>query len=284
MTDQRTSSCTLCLIIPLILGVAGLAALYWYTKDSKTEAIQNKLSFNSNELLKEKQVGGVVVNMDGRDAIVTGTVVSQQRSNEIEEIISSLHGIRVVDNQLEVVEPQVVEAKPDPISEPETEPKNKTESKPVPDTALVAEPQVEPEIEIPETEIAETPVVQSEANVIEDLLQTLDLSGITFLFGSNEITPEGKQILDDVVNVLTEHSEFDVAIEGHTDSVGNEKLNLQLSQLRADSVLNYLTNSGIQAERLRAEGYGETLPIYDNDTAQGRALNRRIEFNVSRQQ
>ncbi|MFK7815561.1 MAG: OmpA family protein [Gammaproteobacteria bacterium] len=265
MTDQRTNNCTLCILIPLILGAVGLAALFWYNKDSTAEAIQNDLSFKSNELLKEKQIGGAVVNMDGRDAILTGTVISQQRSNEIEDIISSLDGVRIVDNQLKVAKPEVVEEIPEPTPEPEPEP----------------EPQLEPE-----TEITIAPVVQSEpeAEVIEDLLQTLDLTGITFLFGSNEITPEGKLILDDVVTVLTEHSGFDVAIEGHTDSVGNENLNLQLSQLRAQSVLSYIASSGIQVERLSAEGFGETLPIYDNDTAQGRALNRRIEFNVSRQQ
>lgn len=279
MTDQRTNSCTLCILIPLIIGAAGLAALYWYNKDSKTEDIQNDLSFKSNELLKEKQVGGAVVNMDGRDATLTGTVVSQQRSNEIEGIISSLHGIRIVDNQLEVVEPKVVEAIPEPIPEPEPEPQLE------PETELQAESLAESEAEITIVPVAE-PAAQSEseAKVVEKLLQTLDLTGITFLFGSNEITPEGKLILDDVVTVLTEHREFDVAIEGHTDSVGNENLNLQLSQLRAQSVLNYITSSGIQVERLSAKGFGETLPIYDNDTAQGRALNRRIEFNVSRQQ
>lgn len=272
MTDQPKKHCFFCMLMPFVLGAIALTALYWYTKDSKTESIQNDLSFKSNELLKAQQVGGAVVNMDGRDAILTGSVVSQERSSEIEGIISTLDGIRIVDNQLEVVEPKVVEAtlEPEPIPAPE----------PIPEPELVSgtEAQIEPEAEM--TAVTET---QSEAQAVEDLLQTLDLSGITFLFGSSEITPEGKFVLDDVIAVLTEHTEFDVAVEGHTDNVGNDDLNLQLSQLRAQSVLNYITSAGIQAERLKAVGFGETLPIYDNDTAQGRTLNRRIEFNVSRQ-
>ena len=108
------------------------------------------------------------------------------------------------------------------------------------------------------------------------------MSGITFLFASDEITQQGKLILDDVVNVLTEHPEFDVIIKGHTDSIGEDSINLELSQLRAQSVLNYLANTGIQASRLTATGFGESAPIADNDSKEGRALNRRIEFTVSR--
>lgn len=259
MTDQPKKHCFFCMLMPLIIGVIALSGLYFYNKDSKTESIENSLNFMSNELLKEKQIGGAIVNMDGRDATLTGTVASQQRSIEIEGIVSSLKGIRIVNNQLDVVEPDVVESipEPDPIPEPELEP--------------------EPE---PVVEASPAP----KAVMVEKLLQTLDLTGITFKFGSNEITPEGKLILDEVVSVLTQHVDFDVTIEGHTDNVGNDDLNLQLSQLRAESVLNYITNAGIHAKRLTAKGFGESLPVYDNDTAEGRALNRRIEFNVSQQQ
>ncbi len=258
MTDQRTNYCTLCILIPLILGIIGLALLYWYTKESKASFIENDLSYKSNQLLEQQQVGGVVVDMDGRDATITGTAISEERSNEIEKIIAALPGIRIVDNQLEVAIANV-----EPESEPEPEPE------PEPEIVLAPEPVIEPE---PETQ----------AEIVEELLQTLDLSGITFLFGSNEITPEGKLILDEVANVLINRPEFDVVIEGHTDSVGNDELNLELSQQRAQSVLNYLSNTGIQTKHLSAIGFGESQPIADNNTKEGRALNRRIEFTVNR--
>lgn len=265
MTEQRTSSCTLCMLIPLILGGLGLTALYWYAKDSKAEQIENDLSLKSNQLLNDSQVGGAVVNIDGRDAIITGTVVSESRSKEIEHIIAGLAGIRIVDNQLEIAKPESiietskVEVAPEPIPEPE------------PEIALA--PDTEPETE-------SKPEIQAE--VIEELLQTLDLSGITFLFGSDVISTQGKLILDDVASILSEHPEFDASIEGHTDSVGNDEINFELSQQRAQSVLNYLANKGIQTERLNATGFGESLPIASNDSKEGRALNRRIEFIVTR--
>jgi len=266
MTEQRANNCTLCILIPLILGAIGLGLLYWYAKESKAGHIENDLSYKSNQLLEQKQIGNAVVNMDGRDAILTGTVASLERSQEIEHTVAALDGIRIVDNQLRISAAKVVEEKPAVIATPFVAP--------LPDF----EPEPEPE---PEVALAPTPEPEIQQEVVEELLQTLDLSGITFLFGSDEITPEGKSILDEVINVLTEHSNFDVAIEGHTDSVGNDALNQELSQRRAQSVLNYLTNNGIQTTRLSASGYGETLPIADNDTAEGRAVNRRIEFAVT---
>ena len=259
MADQRTNRCTLCMLIPFILGIAALTALYWYTKDSKAEYIENDLSIKSNQLLKDRQVGGAVVNVDGRDATLTGIVVSVNRSQEIEQIVTTLPGIRLVDNQLRISQAKIIEAAPEP--ELATASEQIPEPEPVEKIALVPEPQAE---------------------LVEELIQTLDLSGITFLFGSNEITTQGKLILDEVINVLAEHTEFDIVIEGHTDSVGDDNLNLELSQQRAQSVLNYLASTGIQAERLAATGFGESQPIADNDTKEGRSLNRRIEFTVHR--
>ena len=139
-------------------------------------------------------------------------------------------------------------------------------------------PKIEP---LPEFE-SEPEIETVKEETVEKLLQTLDLSGITFLFGSDEITREGQLVLDDVVNVLNQHSEFDVVVEGHTDSVGDDEVNLQLSQHRAQSVLNYLSSNGIQTDRLTATGFGESSPIAANNSAEGRAQNRRIEFTVTR--
>ena len=71
-----------------------------------------------------------------------------------------------------------------------------------------------------------------------------------------------------------------VRVEGHTDAQGNEDYNLDLSQRRAASVLRYLTESGIDADRLTSEGFGETKPIGTNRTAKGRGKNRRVEFII----
>jgi len=137
MTDQRANNCTLCILIPLILGVIGLAFLYWLAKENKTEYIENDLSLKSNQLLDQKQVGGVIAELDGRDATLKGTVVSEQRSNEIEQYITELSGIRIVDNQLEVVMPEtekVVETEVIPEETPEQEASSTPIPEPAPET------------------------------------------------------------------------------------------------------------------------------------------------------
>ncbi len=72
-----------------------------------------------------------------------------------------------------------------------------------------------------------------------------------------------------------------ISVEGHTDSQGADAYNLDLSEQRAQAVVTYLINQGVDGTRLSSAGYGETIPIGDNDTPEGRAENRRIEFNVS---
>ncbi|MBT8241335.1 MAG: OmpA family protein, partial [Acidimicrobiia bacterium] len=130
----------------------------------------------------------------------------------------------------------------------------------------------------------ELTVVATEEEVAEEAQEELDealeLENITFETGSVQITAEGQAILDQVGEVLLTFAQIEVEIQGHTDSQGSAAGNLDLSQRRADSVLAYLVDKGIGAERMTAVGYGEDVPIADNGTAEGRALNRRIEFIV----
>jgi OmpA-OmpF porin, OOP family len=84
-----------------------------------------------------------------------------------------------------------------------------------------------------------------------------------------------------VVRILRRQEDIRLMrVEGHTDSVGNANANLRLSQARSESVRDYLVRNGIAPERVQAIGYGEERPVADNSTDEGRALNRRVEFNV----
>jgi OmpA-OmpF porin, OOP family len=89
------------------------------------------------------------------------------------------------------------------------------------------------------------------------------------------------QLLDDVAQALKDNPTIHVRIEGHTDSRGSTKFNLKLSKGRANSVRTYLLNKGIEADRMVAEGYGESQNIADNRTAAGREQNRRVEFFIT---
>ena len=102
---------------------------------------------------------------------------------------------------------------------------------------------------------------------------------ILFDPGSATIDPASFPTLDRFIDVLR-NSSADVIIEGHTDSSGDPILNQNLSESRARSVRNYLVANGIEDARLTAVGFGPDQPVADNNTEEGRALNRRIEFNV----
>jgi outer membrane protein OmpA-like peptidoglycan-associated protein len=110
--------------------------------------------------------------------------------------------------------------------------------------------------------------------------EKITLRGIQFATGKAAINPIYYPILDEAYDLLKQYSNIRVEIRGHTDSVGDATYNLRLSQKRATSVMFYLINKGISPERLSAKGYGESMPVADNSTREGRARNRRIEFYV----
>ena len=107
---------------------------------------------------------------------------------------------------------------------------------------------------------------------------TYEIADIHFEFNKAELTPESLPILDKLALTLANNPEMIIEIAGHTDSVGSEEYNLDLSQKRAQSVVDYLVEMGINCERLIAKGYGESVAKADNDTEEGRALNRRVEM------
>ncbi|HMR24369.1 MAG TPA: OmpA family protein [Oligoflexia bacterium] len=107
------------------------------------------------------------------------------------------------------------------------------------------------------------------------------LGKILFDFNKANLQQQSYQILDNVVDVLQRHQEVNkVRVEAHTDSKGSELYNLNLSKARAKSVMDYLVSAGVSPERLISVGLGESQPIDTNDTEEGRANNRRVEFTI----
>jgi OOP family OmpA-OmpF porin len=104
----------------------------------------------------------------------------------------------------------------------------------------------------------------------------LDVYGITFATGQAAITPASDQVLNDLLAVLTANADWRLRIEGHTDNVGDKAANLKLSNARAAAVAAWLTGKGIAAGRLTTAGLGDTQPVADNATDDGRARNRRV--------
>ena len=86
--------------------------------------------------------------------------------------------------------------------------------------------------------------------------------------------------LDNVVKLMNENPNIKILISGYTDNVGKPADNLALSRGRAVAVVNYLVNKGVKNERLNFKGHGESNPVADNKTEEGRALNRRTELSI----
>lgn len=106
------------------------------------------------------------------------------------------------------------------------------------------------------------------------------LRNIFFESGKFELLTDSKAELGKLIGFLKKNTSMQIEIGGHTDNEGTDAANLILSQNRAKAVYNYLTENGIDAARLSYKGYGETMPLVSNSTAEGRANNRRTEFKV----
>jgi OOP family OmpA-OmpF porin len=103
-------------------------------------------------------------------------------------------------------------------------------------------------------------------------------NGIRFDTGKSTLKSESMGVLNEIHKMLDEHPEVKVSIEGHTDNVGDNDMNQKLSEERAEAVRKQLVSMGIKAERLTSKGFGESKPINTNDTPEGKAENRRVEF------
>lgn len=112
------------------------------------------------------------------------------------------------------------------------------------------------------------------------LREPIVLKNVFFKTGSATLDQKSHIELDRLVNLMKEEPHLMIEIRGHTDNVGAETLNLELSTKRAKSVFEYLGDHGIEVNRLTYKGFGKSQPIASNETAQGRQQNRRTEFLI----
>ncbi|MEQ9563950.1 MAG: OmpA family protein [Woeseiaceae bacterium] len=110
---------------------------------------------------------------------------------------------------------------------------------------------------------------------------TLNMPGnVTFATNSSDLSPAFFGVLTSVSKVLKEFNQTVVEVAGHTDSTGSDAYNQQLSERRASSVAQYLQSQGVMGERLITVGMGESKPVADNSTSEGKQLNRRVEITL----
>jgi OmpA-OmpF porin, OOP family len=132
---------------------------------------------------------------------------------------------------------------------------------------------LEPYLPVPEEPDGITPFLPS-------IGKTFRLENIYFDFDKDELHPRSLKELNKLTWILKKYSKIKIEIQGHTDSVSNSSYNLVLSNRRAKTVTDYLIKRGISKNRLTWVGLGETIPIADNNTSQGRRKNRRVEFTI----
>lgn len=131
------------------------------------------------------------------------------------------------------------------------------------------EEKLDPELALPSPE-----------DCVQQINDIIAVNKIVFAPGSTELDAAGLATVDQIAEVMKECRDVPMEIGGHTDSQGREEMNAQLSQARADSVLNALLARRVLTSGLTSKGYGETVPIGDNETEEGRETNRRIEFRL----
>ena len=108
----------------------------------------------------------------------------------------------------------------------------------------------------------------------------MSLKNVFFEFDSWELLDESTRELDNLIKLLNQNPTVKIEIGGHTDIIGTEEYNQSLSEKRAIAVVDYLVSKGISSERLSYKGYGNSMPIGDNNTEGGRSLNRRTEVMI----
>ena len=115
-----------------------------------------------------------------------------------------------------------------------------------------------------------------------EIKDVISLPGINFETNSAQLTSSSAATLDGAAETLNKYTDIAAEVAGHTDSTGADSYNMSLSGKRAQAVKDYLISRGVAASRLSSKGFGETQPIADNSTKDGRAMNRRVDLNIVR--
>jgi outer membrane protein OmpA-like peptidoglycan-associated protein len=236
----------------LLFGILLIGLLSYICFENKLKPITNDLINRTNKKLEENKFYGFDIDIVGDGyktklfVKISGSVISEKEKERVLSIAKSVYGVYGVVDNIKVEKEEVLEKK------------------------LVFEPVVK-----------KKPFVDS---CQERLSALLDNSGINFESAKDYIKEESYPLLEEIANILKECERYvsSITIEGYTDSDGRKRDNLLLSQKRAESVKNYLVEKfNIDESKLKAIGYGESNPIADNHTEDGKSKNRRIEFKLN---
>ncbi|MFC4628578.1 OmpA family protein [Promicromonospora alba] len=277
---------------PVIVAVLGLGALSGVQDTGFREGIEADLTERAESALAAAGLDGVDVELAGRDADVTAaTDIDALLATEV---VSDVEGVRTaaafgpngpVSGDIGPAEASLTENDPEPTASEDTTPVDTTvdmsdEASPSPEASDVPSDDASTDPEKDESgddEPERKPTDEEREEAQEDLVE---IPNITFVTDSAKLTKNGRAVVREAAEVLADHPEVEVRIEGHTDSRGTWAANKELSERRADEVLDRLVDLGIDEDRLTAKGYGESDPLVVPKTFADLETNRRVEFIV----
>lgn len=229
-------------------AILGLLILYVLMLWFRWDTIEKDIQARTNAALIDAGHDWATADLDmrGRDVLLTGTAPSEAVQQKAIKIAQSVYGVRVVESDFSVAKARLDDAKVQEIVVNEQESINRCQDR---------------------------------------LNQTIQGKKIEFVTGSAQLSEQSFLLLALITRVIKE-CEGDIGdstvidISGHTDDVGNDVNNLELSMDRAESVRRHLVAAGVFEFMVKAVGYGESRPIATNTTEEGRAQNRRIQFEI----
>lgn len=230
--------------IPLRLFVltgALAASLAVVTAFTKKDAIEAGLTHQVRKALSRDDLPIVNVSFSGRVATLTGSVNDQALVPKIERTTSGVFGVQRVHNQLEAVSTEVVYA------------------------TVVAEPEFKNGFYVPPT---------------LHPLEKYKLDKVQFVYAQATLVEDAYPVLDRLARLLGQNPSIQIELSVHTDNQGTPLGQIMFSEVRANTIRDYLISKAVKAEQVIATGYGSTRPIASNENNEGRTKNRRVELRV----
>ncbi|MEV0895090.1 OmpA family protein [Promicromonospora sp. NPDC050262] len=272
---------------PVIIVVLGMGALSGVQNTGFREHIESTLTESAQGALSAAGLDGVDVEFTGRDADVTAP--TDVEAVAAADVVGGVEGVRasaaygpagLVSAEAGAAEAAAPEAEDDETASEDTATDVEEEATASPEpTATPSDGETKDAADDEEKdEPKREPTREEREKAQEDLVE---IPNITFVTDSARLTKDGRKVVREAAEVLAEHPEVEVRVEGHTDSVGTEAHNQRLSERRAEAVVDELVEQGVDRDRLTWKGFGESTPLVVPRTFADLEKNRRVEFDVT---
>ncbi|GAA4701304.1 Outer membrane protein OmpA [Promicromonospora umidemergens] len=269
---------------PVVVAVLGLGALSAVQDTGFRERIESDLTERAQGALSAARLYEADVEITGRDADVTAPTALE--AIEAADVVSGVDGIRVaaaygpdgpVSADAGETESSLSQSSPASTAVVDVGDVASAEATLLPEPTETPSDDANGDAEAESDGPRRTPTSAEREMAQQDLVE---IPNITFVTDSARLTRDGRRVVREAAEVLEEHPEVEVRIEGHTDSRGSETHNRRLSERRADEVLDRLAELGVDHDRLTSEGYGESDPLVVPRTFADLEKNRRVELIV----